>query len=1027
MTLVRCLLVVGLALPGLAAPAAAQRPDPARPAVGARRDTLRARGDTLRRAGDTLRAPGDSARRDTALVQWIEPDSVMRELLGRQGYTKTRYQGGNLTFDAQSRGLDVTAGELRGVAVQRDSQVVVSDSSIRYDSQTRRVRVRSTPGGRIVLRDPTSGQGGDVVSRGGFVEYDLGGGTARISNAEFPVETGGETWLINADTGVVILPDSTARRLKSSAEFVMRGGRLTSCTDTTHTGGPHYHFAFRDLKRTGSNSLFARPAILYIYDVPVLWLPFVFQDMRRGRRSGILTPRFGLSDIVRNSPTYRRHIEDLGYYWAINQYMDANVGLDWRSGSGGDERGSDPGFLRFKAEWRYRWLDRFLNGEIATDHTRQRDGFENTAVSWRHSQEFSRNSQLTSQINYVTSTRLQQQNTFNPYATLATISSSVNYSHKFGPAQLALGGTRKQYPGREQVDQTLPTLSVTTGAIRIGEWLSWTPSFNFNESRTLNSDQAGASTLRFLFDPLNGRAQLDSLGQPLTERRLGNSRTTTASFETPLQLRGFDLRNSFRFSDIENDFPTTNRVYLDINDSLPVDRTFARTFRSELDWSPSFALPSFSQGRWNVSPSVTFTNVDPSPFAVRTELSGGRWVTQAKRPTLSLGVAPTFFGLIPGFGPFSRFRHAIQPTLSYGFAPKADVNDDFLRAIGRTRRGYLGSLAQNSLSLGFNTNLEGKIRSPGDTNPDAGEKLKLLSLQVTSLTYDFERARATGEGILGLTTSRFGYTIRSDLLPGVDFQADYSLFEGDPATSDTAVFKPYRERVGATFSLSRESNPFAVLARLFGRPVNRPATPGLGQRRPSPDEDTERRFANQPVAGSGRRTAQQLVVPPTKGWQASFTFSSARQRPLRGNANVIEADPYRVCEPQRARGQVFYDFCVAQIRSAGPAVEATLPRTTVGGRIVRQPPLTTLGASTSLAISRFWSASWQTTYDFTRSEFASHIVSLQRELHDWNAVFAFTQAPNGNFSFNFFIALKAQPELKVDYSRASYRQGGQRF
>ena len=47
--------------------------------------------------------------------------------------------------------------------------------------------------------------------------------------------------------------------------------------------------------------------------------------------------------------------------------------------------------------------------------------------------------------------------------------------------------------------------------------------------------------------------------------------------------------------------------------------------------------------------------------------------------------------------------------------------------------------------------------------------------------------------------------------------------------------------------------------------------------------------------------------------------------------------------------------------------------------------------------------------------------SLQRDMHDWRAVFAFTQAANGNFAFNFFIALKAEPDLKFDYNRNTYR------
>src|SRR5678816_2157549 len=99
--------------------------------------------------------------------------------------------------------------------------------------------------------------------------------------------------------------------------------------------------------------------------------------------------------------------------------------------------------------------------------------------------------------------------------------------------------------------------------------------------------------------------------------------------------------------------------------------------------------------------------------------------------------------------------------------------------------GYLPSLAQSS------TNIEAKLRSTVDSNPDAGEKIKLLSVNFTGIQYDFERARATGSRIRGLTTQNFGYNVKSDLLPGVDVGVDYSLFEGS-TQSDTARFSPYR-------------------------------------------------------------------------------------------------------------------------------------------------------------------------------------------------------------------------------------------
>jgi hypothetical protein len=69
-----------------------------------------------------------------------------------------------------------------------------------------------------------------------------------------------------------------------------------------------------------------------------------------------------------------------------------------------------------------------------------------------------------------------------------------------------------------------------------------------------------------------------------------------------------------------------------------------------------------------------------------------------------------------------------------------------------------------------------------------------------------------------------------------------------------------------------------------------------------------------------------------------------------------------------------------------------------------------------------WSASWGTNYDFREREFGSQVVTLQRELHDWRAIFAFSRTPTGNFSFNFFIALNAQPDIKFDYNRQTYAQ-----
>jgi hypothetical protein len=64
-----------------------------------------------------------------------------------------------------------------------------------------------------------------------------------------------------------------------------------------------------------------------------------------------------------------------------------------------------------------------------------------------------------------------------------------------------------------------------------------------------------------------------------------------------------------------------------------------------------------------------------------------------------------------------------------------------------------------------------------------------------------------------------------------------------------------------------------------------------------------------------------------------------------------------------------------------------------------------------------WALSWNTGYSFTASEFTDHMLTLTRSLHDWDANFDFIKAQNGNFSFQFRVHLRANPDIKLDYSQ----------
>ncbi|MDP9200584.1 MAG: hypothetical protein M3P26_01455, partial [Gemmatimonadota bacterium] len=943
-------------------------------------DTVRARPDTSRR--DSTSADSSRMRE---LIKWNPTDSVMEALMARSGYTATRYQGDQVVFNAQTRTLELKGSK---AGVSRDQTVLVGDS-ITYNDSTKIMIAR---GDTVILRDPQR-QAADVVARGEMA-YNAELHRGVVTNVSTSVESG-QTWFVRGKEAAFV-SDTTRGR---ETAFYARNGSITSCDDSI----PDYHFEAKEIKMVSKNIMVARPAVLYIGEVPVMWLPFIFQDMRSGRRSGVLTPRFGVSELFRNSPTYRRHAENLGYYFALSDYMDAQIAFDWRSGARATD--GDPGWVRVNGEWQYRWLDRFLSGRVALFRHAQRNGSSNTGLTWNHDQSFSQYTHLTTNINYVTNTFIQRTTTFNPQQVLATISSQANYQTKIGPASISLGGTRTQYPGRNEVAQSFPNFGVTVPTLSLTPWLDWTPGFNFQTDQRLNIDQAGEFTYRYLVKP-------DGTSDSVRLKR--NTRNTSSSFSTPLRIGGFNWANSFSMRDQEINAPATI-IVVDPNDSsIKTPRVFAKTFSTELDWQTSISLPSFLQGSLKIGPSVQFQNVDGHAFWVRSEQSGGKFVHQSKRPVAGLSASPTLFALFPGFGSVTRFRHSITPVLTYNYAPSADISSEFLRALNMSKQGYLGALAQNRVTLSLSHVLEAKLRTTDTSSTAEPRKIKVLAMNFSPLSYDFERARKTHRS--GFVTDVFTSDFTTDLIPGFRGSVRYSLYQGD-IMSDSARFKPFREGIDASFTVNGQSGIFGALSRVFGRAVPS-KNPQIERVETNPDDALASRVASMPVAGISARN-RQFSVPETRSWQASLTYSSNRQRPPTGNGIVLDDDPSIQCVIYQAN-PIVYERCIQDaVANANGGVGIT--RTTAGGPFIRIPPRDNLQSQMTFHITPKWAGSWGTNYDFQAKKFGSHQVSLQRELHDWRAIFAFTQAPNGNFAFNFFIALNAEPDLKFNYDKQTYR------
>lgn len=948
--------------------------------------------------GDTgARARGADTARKGPTVSWAPLDSVALALLRPPGVTAVRYQAAVAEYRARDGVMLLVGTKGARAAVQREPTSLVADT-IEYLERADSVRAR---GDTIVMHDPAKG---DDFTALGRLAYDLARREGSATNVSSSAKSG-EVWYVEAHQAAFASGDSTA---KKDNVFYGASGQITSCQDSV----PHYHFSASELKRVSNDVVVARNVVMHIQGVPVMWLPFIFQDARTGRRSGILTPRFGLTELVRNSPLYRRTIENVGYYFALNDYVDAAASLDWRSSASATK--VDPGWTRWNGEMRYRWLDRFVSGRIAASIHSLSNGSSNTQLSWSHSQDFSIRSRLTANVNLSTSTAVQRQTALAPLASLATIASQVNYDREIGPLKLSVGGTRRQYPGRPQVDEDYPTISLTGKPISVGSWLTWTPGLSASSSASRHLDSQGDFARRYIARP---DGTLDSVS---VDR---GTHTRSLTITSPLKIFDFQIQLAVRASDRGNDFPELRTVIDPVDTSKKSVRVYERTWLSQVDADVSMNLPQFFGGTWNLVPSISMSNVGPGALLVRTERTGGEWVSQGKRLSYGLGVSPTFFALYPGIGPVTAIRHSLTTSLSWAYSPKASLDPKYLAALGQTQVGFLGANAQNRVTLSVQQAFEAKLGATDSLNPDGGKKIKILSLNFSPLTWDFERAKAT-KGKSGFATDALDISVRSDLLPGFDVGVNYSLFQGN-VLSDSAVFSPYLSSVRAGLSVGAGSGIGALFGRLFGGPVTDtprdtagpPQQQGAG--RGLPGGAGAGGLAGGMAGGAGQSLrGSALDLPSGRGFEAQLSFSLSQQRPPKGG-RVVDYDPTLQCAAFKDLNPLQYDVCVRNALASPPAdVNAT--QTTAGGTFFRVPPQANMQFRTGFNLTPKWAASWSTNYDFQRNEFGMQSVTLERELHDWRAVFGFTQAPNGAFTFTFFVALKAEPDLKFDYNKSTY-------
>jgi len=404
------------------------------------------------------------------------------------------------------------------------------------------------------------------------------------------------------------------------------------------------------------------------------------------------------------------------------------------------------------------------------------------------------------------------------------------------------------------VSQTIPTVSLAPSPINLTPSITWSPGFFVHQSAGVSPATVGGGS---------ARGGLDTL--------FFDNRATTLGLQTPLRIGPWNWSNSFG-RDRQHQQPAQQ---FDIPDStVPGDAAGCCSTRRSA--RPSIGKPgstAFAVHRtWKLQPGIAIVNQTSAGPFISKSVHQRAIPAAGQALQFNAGLSPTFFGFLPGIGPIARIRHAISPLISYAYAPGSTVDSAFAFAVDPTRRNFtVRSDPQQTISLGLSQNFEAKLKpAPGDTTQRAARKIRLLSINTSSLSYNFEQAKQPGH--TGWQTSSISNSFASDLLPGFSLTMSHDLWRGQVGT-DTAKFDPFLTNVSAQFRYHPRDDP------RHRRPLRAGGRGASKQPRPLPrlPEPRARRVARPrgSVGGSwGCRSAA-----GAEGSNLSLNYTRIRTRP----------------------------------------------------------------------------------------------------------------------------------------------------
>jgi hypothetical protein len=534
---------------------------------------------------------------------------------------------------------------------------------------------------------------GAIVGR---PEFQQGDQKFEADTIKYNFDTG-KGYIINIYTsdGQGFLFGERVKKLPDNSINVLRGS-YTTCTLREH---PHFGFKFKKARVIPDNKIVTGPAYMEIEGIPTpLAVPFGLFPNNPTRKSGIIIPTYG------ESPTRGFYLENGGYYWAINDYMDLKlVGDIYTYGS-----------WAFKPTFRYKKRYKFsgsmsvqyavnvVSDKDSPDYSKSKD----FRIRWTHSQDAKArpNSRFNANVNIVTSNFIKYNvSDLNDYLS-NEFQSSVSYQTSWsGKYYLTVNASHRQNTKTHSVYVTLPEIT-----------------FSVNRFYPLKSKKGGKK--RFYEDlaitySMNGKNEVNTLDSLLfTSQTLESNMRNGIVHKMPISLP----MKVFKYFTWSNSINVTDRMYASHVEQYWVNDTLIDGNDTVVGYVVKDTVPGFN-------------NVMDFGF--------------------SSSLSTKIYGMIRmKKGPVRAIRHVFTPSVNFNYTPEFGAEkwgyyDSYVDGNGEEifyskYDGYLyGNAPQHKsgrIGFNFSNNLEIKVPSKKDTITGMKKIVLLKSLNVSG-NYDFAK------------------------------------------------------------------------------------------------------------------------------------------------------------------------------------------------------------------------------------------------------------------------------------------------